>query len=80
MCGGLAQVNVLLSTLMGGLSGSNIADAAMEAKLLVPEMEKAGYSKAFSSCLDSYIGYYNTFDSTRNCDDFIWVYCTGINW
>ncbi|MCI8511077.1 MAG: TRAP transporter large permease [Lachnospiraceae bacterium] len=51
MCGGLAQVNVLLSTLMGGLSGSNIADAAMEAKLLVPEMERAGYSKPFSSVL-----------------------------
>lgn len=51
MCGGLAQVNVLLSTLMGGLSGSNIADATMEAKLLVPEMEKAGYSRAFSSAL-----------------------------
>ena len=28
MYGGLAQVNVLLSTLMGGLSGSNLADAA----------------------------------------------------
>ena len=40
MPGGLAQVNVLLSTLMGGLSGSNLADAAMEAKMLVPEMEK----------------------------------------
>ena len=40
MTGGLAQVNVLLSTLMGGLSGSNLADAAMEAKMLVPEMEK----------------------------------------
>ena len=49
MIGGLAQVNVLLSTLMGGLSGSNLADAAMEAKLLVPEMEKRGYSKEFSS-------------------------------
>lgn len=47
--GGLAQVNVLLSTLMGGLSGSNLADAAMEAKMLVPEMEKHGYSKAFST-------------------------------
>ncbi|MFC2280239.1 MAG: TRAP transporter large permease subunit, partial [Treponema socranskii subsp. buccale] len=31
MYGGLAQVNVLLSTLMGGLSGSNLADTAMEA-------------------------------------------------
>ena len=49
MTGGLAQVNVLLSTLMGGLSGSNLADAAMEAKLLVPEMETQGYSKEFSS-------------------------------
>lgn len=49
MTGGLAQVNVLLSTLMGGLSGSNLADAAMEAKMLVPEMEKKGFSKAFSS-------------------------------
>lgn len=47
--GGLAQVNILLSTLMGGLSGSNLADAAMQAKMLVPEMEKKGFSKEFSS-------------------------------
>ncbi|QTQ16458.1 TRAP transporter large permease [Treponema parvum] len=47
--GGLAQVNVLLSTLMGGLSGSNLADAAMESKMLVPEMEKKGFSKEFST-------------------------------
>jgi len=49
MCGGLAQVNVLLSTLMGGLSGSNLADAAMEAKMLVPEMEAKGFSREFST-------------------------------
>ncbi len=49
MNGGLAQVNTLLSTLMGGLSGSNLADAAMEAKMLVPEMERKGFSKEFSS-------------------------------
>jgi len=47
--GALAQVNVLLSALMGGLSGSNLADAAMEAKMLVPEMVKRGYSNEFSS-------------------------------
>lgn len=51
MTGGLAQVNVLLSTLMGGLSGSNIADAAMEAKMLVPEMEKYGFGRAFSTVI-----------------------------
>ncbi|PHV70079.1 C4-dicarboxylate ABC transporter [Sporanaerobium hydrogeniformans] len=49
MTGGLAQVNILLSTLMGGLSGSALADAAMEAKMLVPEMEKSGFSKSFST-------------------------------
>ncbi|MDD3393140.1 MAG: TRAP transporter large permease [Anaerotignum sp.] len=49
MSGGLAQVNVLLSTLMGGLSGSNLADAAMQSKMLVPEMEAKGFSKEFSS-------------------------------
>ena len=49
MDGGLAQVNVVLSTLMGGLSGSNLADAAMQSKIIVPEMEKDGYSKSFSA-------------------------------
>jgi len=47
--GGLAQVNVMLSTLMGGLSGSNLADAAMEAKMLVPPMREKGMSNAFAS-------------------------------
>lgn len=49
MRGGLAQVNVLMSTMMGGLSGSNLADAAMTSKMLVPEMRRKGYSNAFSS-------------------------------
>lgn len=49
MSGGLAQVNVLLSTLMGGLSGSNLADAAMESKMLVPEMVNKGFDLPFSS-------------------------------
>ncbi len=51
MKGGLGHVNVLLSTLMGGLSGSNLADAAMQAKMLVPEMEKNGFSKSFSTVI-----------------------------
>jgi tripartite ATP-independent transporter DctM subunit len=47
--GGLGQVNVLLSALMGGLSGSANADAAMTSKILVPEMTKRGYDKPFST-------------------------------
>lgn len=49
--GGLGQVNVLLSSLMGGLSGSNIADAAMQSKMLVPEMVNKGFSLEFSSVI-----------------------------
>lgn len=48
MTGGMAQVNIVLSTMMGGLSGSANADAALDAKMLVPEMEKRGFSKSFS--------------------------------
>jgi tripartite ATP-independent transporter DctM subunit len=49
--GGLAQVNVLLSTLLGGVSGSANADAAMQSKILVPEMTKRGYDSAFSAAV-----------------------------
>lgn len=51
MVGGLAQVNVLLSTLMGGMSGSANADAAVQSKILVPEMTKRGYAPAFSAAI-----------------------------
>ena len=54
MAGGLAQVNILVSTLMGGISGSNLADAAMEAKMLVPERRKNGYSNEFSSVVTAF--------------------------
>lgn len=47
--GGLAQVNVLMSAMMGGLSGSANADAAMDAKTIVPQMIRNGYSRGFST-------------------------------
>jgi len=48
MRGSLAQVNVILSTMIGGVSGSCIADAAMETRMLGPEMIKRGYSKGYT--------------------------------
>jgi tripartite ATP-independent transporter DctM subunit len=47
--GGLAQVAILLSTLMGGVSGSAVADAAMEARILGPAMIGKGYGKGYSA-------------------------------
>jgi tripartite ATP-independent transporter DctM subunit len=49
MVGGLAQVSVLLSTFMGGVSGSAIADAAMEARILGHGMIQNGYSRGYTA-------------------------------
>ncbi|MET3600174.1 TRAP transporter large permease [Martelella mangrovi] len=51
MAGGLAQVSIILSTLMGGVSGSAVADAAMEARVLGPQMISNGYSKGYSAAV-----------------------------
>ncbi len=52
--GGLAQVSIALSTLMSGVTGSSIADAAMNARLLGPEMLKRGFSKGYAAGVLSY--------------------------
>lgn len=49
MAGGLAQVSVVLSTLMGGVSGAAVADAAMEARVLGPTMLEEGYTKGYTA-------------------------------
>src|SRR5690554_4329167 len=54
--GGLAQVNVLNSLMIGGMSGSSNADAAIDAKILVPIMRKQGYSNGFASALSAASG------------------------
>lgn len=51
MAGGLAQVSVVLSTLMGGVSGSAVADAAMEARVLGPTMLSEGYAKGYTAAV-----------------------------
>jgi tripartite ATP-independent transporter DctM subunit len=47
MYGGTAQISVVMSTLMGGVSGSATADAAMETRILAPEMMRLGYNKGY---------------------------------
>lgn len=49
--GGLAQVAIVVSALMGGVSGSAVADAAMEARILGPAMLRQNYSRGFSSAV-----------------------------
>ncbi len=52
MHGNIAQVSCVLSTLMGGVSGSANADAAMESRILGPEMTRRGYSRGWSAAIN----------------------------
>ena len=51
LIGGFAQINILMSTLMGGMSASANADAAMQSKIVVPEMTKRNYGPGFSASI-----------------------------
>ena len=51
LAGGLAQVSIVLSFMMGGISGSAVADASMESRLLGPSMIKQGFSKPITAAI-----------------------------
>lgn len=46
--GGLAHINVLVSLLFGGVSGSAVADTSGVGTILIPAMIKKGYTKSFT--------------------------------
>ncbi|MND60954.1 Sialic acid TRAP transporter permease protein SiaT [compost metagenome] len=48
MRGGLGQVNVVASTLFGGISGSAVADASAVGGLMIPQMAKRGYDRDYA--------------------------------
>lgn len=49
--GGLAHVNVLSSMLFAGLSGSAVADVSALGSMLIPAMEKQGYTRSFAAAI-----------------------------
>jgi tripartite ATP-independent transporter DctM subunit len=52
--GGLAQVSLALATLMGGVCGSAIADAAMQTRMLGQGMMNRGLSRGFAAGILSF--------------------------
>ena len=56
MKGNIGQVSCLLSTLMGGVSGSAVADAAMQCRILGPEMMRLGYAKGWAAAINGLSG------------------------
>ena len=49
--GGLAHVNVLSSMLFAGMSGSAVADTSAIGSMMIPAMEKNGYTRRFSAAI-----------------------------
>lgn len=54
--GGLAYVNVLANMMLAAIIGSATAQIAMMSRVMVPEMEKAGYSRSFSTATTAAAG------------------------
>lgn len=46
--GGLGQVNIVASTLFGGISGSAVADASAVGGLMIPQMAARGYDRDYA--------------------------------
>ncbi|AZV44802.1 TRAP C4-dicarboxylate transport system permease DctM [Peribacillus asahii] len=54
--GGLAYVNVVANMLLASIIGSATAQIAMMSRIMVPSMEKEGYSKEFSAATTASAG------------------------
>ncbi len=47
--GGLSIVNIVATTFMSGISGSAVADISAIGSVMIPQMEKVGYPRVFST-------------------------------
>ena len=47
--GGLAVVDIVATTFLSGISGSAVADISAVGSVMIPQMEKAGYPRVFST-------------------------------
>ncbi|MEW6623027.1 MAG: TRAP transporter large permease [Bacillota bacterium] len=54
LLGSIAHISIVLSMLMGGVSGSSNADVGMQTRILMPKMRDKGYSDGFSTCVLAY--------------------------
>ena len=47
--GGLSAVNVIATTFLSGISGSSVADTSAIGSVMIPQMAKVGYPRAFAT-------------------------------
>lgn len=54
--GGLAYINLIANMMMAAIMGSAVAQIAIMSRALVPEMEKEGYDRSFSTAITAAAG------------------------
>lgn len=54
--GGLAYINLLANMMMAAIMGSAVAQIAVMSRAIVPEMEREGYDKTFSTAITAAAG------------------------
>ena len=54
--GGLAQSAIVGEVFLSGISGSSVADTAATARVLVPQLERNGYSREFGAAVAAAVG------------------------
>ena len=79
MVGGLAQVSIVLSALMGGISGAAVADAAMEARILGPTMVERGYDKGFAATVIAFSSIITVDHSAEHRPDPVRLHRRGLD-
>src|SRR6266700_8336504 len=47
--GGLSGVNILATTFLSGISGSCVADTSAIGSVMIPQMDKVGYPRAYAT-------------------------------
>src|SRR5579885_2207240 len=47
--GGLSAVNIVATTFLSGISGSSVADTSAIGSVMIPQMERVGYPRAFAT-------------------------------
>ena len=70
--GGLAYVTVVANMFLASILGSANAQAAMMSKVMVPEMEKEGYTREFSSAITLASSYCSAHYSTEYVIYHLW--------
>ncbi len=71
--GSIGYVNIAVSTMMSGMSGSSNADAAMMSKMMVNPMLERGFSRGMIAAITASSALIAPPYSTKYCTYYVWL-------